>query len=71
VNDTVEVSWEHSQSDEPFSGYYIIVQETGSGNPVFVHVNSGTRKAQIRGLQPETVYQFKVLIYIRINNCEV
>ena len=60
VKDAVEISWEHTQTDKSFKGYYIMVKDVGTSqkeSPVYVHVDSDAQSARIIGLRPGTTYQ--------------
>ena len=61
--DTVTVSWDHIEPDQTFKGYYVVLEDVGSGqkeNPAYVHVSSGERCAKIIGLRPGTSYTLMV-----------
>ena len=76
VEDAVEISWEHTQTDKSFRGYYIMVKDVGTNekeNPVYVHVDSDAQSARIIGLRPGTTYQlmastYRNIIYFMIIN---
>ena len=61
--DTAVVSWDHIESDSSLKGYYVTLEDIGSGqkeSPAYVHVNSGIRCANVIGLRPGTVYRLMV-----------
>lgn len=60
---SVRLTWKHSDVDEPPNGYYVEVrsidamhEQTG---PDFIHLNEDVRYADIQGLIPNTDYKVK------------
>ena len=61
--DTVVVSWDHIESDQSLKGYYVVLEDIGSGqkeSPAYVHVSSGIRCANVIGVRPGTAYRLMV-----------
>ena len=62
--DTVVISWDHIEPDPSFKGYYVMLEDIGSGqkeSPAYVHVSSGSRCAKVIGLRPGTSYKLMVI----------